>query len=61
MTTVDLIEQKPVDIITGQPKGVVEGSACGNDAKLLVEHYERIADGIDDGICERNSVLDVGG
>ncbi|MGA7207542.1 MAG: hypothetical protein WBX78_01365 [Pseudolabrys sp.] len=50
-----------MDIITGQPKGVVEGSACGNDAKLLVEHYERIADGIDDGICERNSVLDVGG
>jgi hypothetical protein len=48
-----------VDIVMGQPKGVVEGSACGNDAKLLVEHHERIADGIDNSICERNSILGI--
>ena len=57
LTAVDLVKQTPADIFANQPEGFVEGSAGGDDAEIVVEDHEWIADGIDDGMRECNSVL----
>ena len=59
MTAVDLIEQVAADLVAIQPKGIVEGAARSNDAQIVVEHHERIANSIDDGMRERDSVFHI--
>ena len=54
LPAVDLIKQVTADFVTDEPKGIVKGAARGDDAEVVVEHHERTADGIDDGIRERN-------
>src|SRR5579862_1796968 len=58
LAAVDFIEQAPANILGDKPKGFVEGSACGNDTQIMIKHDQRVADGIDDGMRERNSVFD---
>ena len=47
------------NILIDEMKGLVEGSARGDDAQVLIEHKDRVANGIDDGICERKFVLNI--
>ena len=57
LPAVDLIKQVTADFVTDELKGIVKGAARGDDAEAVVEHRRRIADGIDDGIRERDSVF----
>ena len=53
LPAIDFIKQVTADFVTDEPKGTVKGAARGDDAEVVVEHHEWIADSIDDGICER--------
>ncbi len=59
MTVVNLVNQTPLNIATHEPKSLKEGPAGGDDAQILIENYEWIAHGIDDGLRERKSGLDI--
>jgi hypothetical protein len=59
LAAVNLVEQTPNDIVSHEPKGLEEGAAGGDDTQIRIENHEWIADGIDDGLRQRKSVLDI--
>ena len=59
LAAVDFPEQAPDHVLTHEPEGLIEGAAGGDDAQILVEHQERVANGIDDGMRERDAILPV--
>ena len=56
LAVVYLIDQVVADILIGEVERLKERPACGDDAKLVIEHQKWVADGIDDGMRERGRV-----
>ena len=61
LAAVDIEQHLAAEILTGELEGLVERPAGGGDALILVEHEERIAHGINDGMRkrERDSIRNV--
>ena len=59
LTAVNLVKQTSTDIVTHEPKGLEERPAGREDAQILIENHERIADRIDDGLRKRKSVPNI--
>src|SRR5471032_1048347 len=53
MTAVDFEKQFVTDIFTSETKCLVKRAARSSDALILIEHQERVTNGIDDGVRER--------
>src|ERR1700688_3413214 len=53
MTVFDLIKQMATNILTGELKDLIEGAARSGDALIPVEHQERVANGINNRMRER--------
>jgi hypothetical protein len=59
LSAVNLIKQVAADIVAHKPEGLIERPARGDDAQVMVEHDQRVTDGIDDGMRERKSVFEI--
>jgi hypothetical protein len=59
LTAVNLVKQMSTNIVTREPKGLEEGAAGGEDAKIPIEDHEWIANGIDNGLRKRETVLSI--
>ena len=57
MAAIDLIKKMAKNILTDELKGLIKGTARGDDAQVLVKHQKRIANRINDSVRERNSIF----
>src|SRR3989337_2604272 len=60
LTVVNLVNQMPPDSLTGELEYLIESPARGDDAQVVVEHQQRVTNGIDDGVRECGSVWNDG-
>src|SRR3984893_19352025 len=60
LTVSEVIQEFALRVIGIDFERQIEGSACGNDPKLLIEHNERFSNRVDDSVRKRPGILDLG-
>ncbi len=53
------VDEAALNVLFGDLERQIEGAACRDDAEVFVEDQEGLANGVDDRLRERASIIDI--